>query len=426
MKKKILQILPAALLITGVMQTGHAQIVSGVSFLKGKWIELAVSDCGTYASGGAGMIVAAPATYHENTIDGSLSFGNDVTADGWDIGVPDQCGDFIMPGSPEEGFAIQIGAGPVYGNLQPYCYRFGAFVAAAPDFVGTNLTNVNGGSIRKTLWQGTNTGIGLAVSQTTYWLNSKQSYITIVDLCNGGDDMYDVYYARNADPDNDQLTNGTFNTNNNAKKQYATAGYSQVTATSTVGSPCYMAYVSNDSRAKVSRGNFSMGSPSDIWNGLSGYIQTPGAVNADAAIQISFKIDTLLHNDCGCFTYSTMLTSAGLTDQLALTGTACATLGTLARYGEDMIDGYLNDPTNFLKNEMVVYPSPSNGNFTVNIFEMEHANITVVNAVGQVVYQVNDVSKIAGITLDNPVPGMYFVNAEYGEGKKITRSLVIE
>lgn len=422
--KKIFYLIPVAMI--GMTVVTNAQIVDGVSYLKGKWVEAAISDCGTYTSGADGTIMAAPDGYHENNIGGNLGFTNDPLQDGWDVGVPDQCGDYIMPGSPEEGFAIQIGDGAVYGNLQPFCYRFGAFVADAPDFVGGNITNVNGGAIRKSVWQGTNTGLGLAVSQTTYWLNKKQSFITIVDVCNGGDDLYDVYYARNSDPDNDQVTNGTFNTNNDVKKQYATAGYSQVVASSTVASPCYMAYVTGDARGKASKGNFSMGEPYDMWNGLAGYVQTAGGAAADQAIQISFKMDTLMHNDCGCFTYSTMLTPSGLSEQVTLTNTACATLGTLARYGEDMIEGYLNDPINFLENQMVAYPNPSNGTFTLNLFEMENADITVTNTLGEIVYSVNDVNNLTGIYMENVPAGLYFVNAYYGDNKVITKSIVIE
>lgn len=424
MKKSILL---ATALAVGTFTGVHAQIVSGVSFLKGSWLQLAVSDCGTYTSGSDGAIVAAPGSYNENTIDGSLSFTNDVTQDGWNIGVPDQCGDFVMPGSPEEGFAIQIGgAGTVYANTQPWCYNYNMFVANAPGFPGNNVTNVNAGTTRKTLWQGVNTDLNLAVAQTTFWLASKQSYITVVDICNDGDDITNLFYARNADPDNDQLTTGDFTTANNAKKQYAAAGYAQVTAGSVSGSPCYMAYVSADPRAKVSHGNFAMGEPSDMWLGAAGYTQTAGIVAADQAIQISFKIDSLPNNACDCFTYSTMLTPDGLTNQLTLTTTACATIGTLARYGEEVLDDYLNDPDAFLNNEMMAFPNPSNGAFTVNLFEIEHANLVVTNTLGEIVYSANDVSKFVPVVLENAPTGLYFVNAYYGDGKVITKTIVVE
>lgn len=426
MKKNYIKISAAAMLIIGSAMMSNAQIVGGVSYLKGKWVEMAISDCGTYTSGADGLIVAAPTGYHENTTDGTLSFTNDVTQDGWDLGIPDQCGDYIMPGAPEDGFAIQIGTGTVHGNVQPYCINPSIGIVDFPAFAGGNVTNTNGGTIRRSLWQGTNEDLGIAVAQTTYYLTKKQAILSIVDICNGGDELYDVYYARNSDPDNDQIATGDFTTKNNAVKQFATHGFSQVTATSNIGSPCYMAYVTGDARGKVSRGNFSMGSPNDMYNGAGGYVTTPGFNSADEAIQVSFKIDTLAHNDCACVAYATVFTPAGVADQVALSNSACATLGTLARYGDDVVANYLDDPNYFLNNEMLVYPNPSNGNFTLNLFEIEDATITVVNATGQVVYTTTGASKFVGITLETLTPGLYFVNAEYNNGKKITKSIVIE
>ncbi len=426
MKKFYIKCSAVAVLLICTATLSNAQIVGGVSYLKGKFVEVAISDCGTYTSGAEGVTQAAPAGYHENTLDGSLSFGNDRNSDGWDLGVPDQCGDYIMPGSPEDGFAIQMGEGTVYGNIQPSCYSPTLFVANAPSFEGSNTFNLNAGSVRKSIWQGTNAELGIAIAQTSYYLNKKQAILTIVDICNGGDDLFDVYYARNSDPDNDQVTTGDFTTKNNAVKQYATDGFSQVSAASNSGSPCYMSYVTGDARGKVSRGNFSMGEPYDMYNGLAGYITTAGAVAADEAIQVSFKIDTIVNNDCACVAYSTVLTPTGVTEQVALTGTACATLGTLARYGDDVVAAYLDDPIYFLNNEMLVYPNPSNGNFTLNLFEIEDATITVVNTTGQIVYTATGVSNFAGVTLEDLTPGLYFVNAAYGDGKVVTKSVVIE
>ncbi len=422
MKNISIKLMLCALTISGII---NAQIVGDVSYLKGKRVELAVSDCGTYASGADGAVVAAPDTYHDNTIDGSLSYTNDWGEDGFDVGVPTQCGDYVMPGSPEEGFAIQIGTGPVYGNLQPYCYRIGLFTPSSAHFSGGNTLNVNGGSIRKNIWQGTNADLGLAISQTTYYSTKKQSYVTIVDICNGGDALTDVYYARNVDPDNDQITNGTFLTKNEVKKQYAVDGYSMVAASSTVASPCYVSYVAGDARSKASRGNFSMGSPSDMWNGLGGYIQATGAVNADEAIQISFKIDSIPHNWCDCVAYSTVFIPSQVSENVTLSNTACATLGTLARYGDDMIQAYIENPDQFLHNEIFAYPNPSNGNFTLNLFEIENADITIVNTLGEVVYTATGASKLTGIYLNDITPGLYFITAVH-DGTSVTKSIVIE
>lgn len=425
MKNNFIKLNSLVLLAIGTVTLSNAQIVDGVSYLKGKYVEVAISDCGTYTSGSGGVIVDAPEGYHENMADGTLGFTNDVNQDGWDLGVPDQCGDYIMPGSPEEGWAIQFGAGTVYGNLQPYCYRPGLFIAGAPSFPGEHTYNVNTGLIRKSIWQGTNTDLGIAINQTSYYLNKKQAILTIVDICNGGDAITDLYYARNADPDNDQITTGSFVTTNQVKKQYIPGGFSQVAASSSTGSPCYMAYVTGDSRGKVSRGNFSMGNPYDMYNGLSGYVTTGGPSTADEAIQISFKMDSLANNDCACVAYSTVFTSGGAFEQVTLTNTACATLGTLARFGDEVVAEYLDDPAYFLNNEFVAYPNPSTGNFTVNMFQMENANITVVNAIGDVVYSAKNVSNIEGIYIENAVPGIYFVTVEHN-GKTNTKSVVIE
>lgn len=403
----------------------YAQVVGDVSFLKGKWLEVAISDCGTYTSGANGVITTPPAPYHENNFDGSLGFTNDWSQDGWDLGVPDQCGDYVMPGSPEEGFALQYGDGPVYGNIGPYCYSYGLFTPDLPHFSGSNIYNLNAGAIRKSIWQGTNGVLGVVISQTTYYSTKKQSFVTIVDICNGGDDITDLYYARNVDPDNDQVTNGIFNTQNNVVKQYLTGGYSHVEASSTIASPCYASYVTADPRAKVSHGNFSMGEPYDMWNGLNGYIQTTGANNEDASIQVSYKIESLAHNDCECVAYSTVLLPATVPENVALSSTACATLGTLARYGEDLVAEYLENPIAFLQNEFFTYPNPSNGNFTLNMFDIENANIRIVNALGEVVYTANGVSNVSGIYLDNALPGLYFITVEH-DGKTNTKSIVIE
>ena len=196
-----------------------------------------------------------------------------------------------------------------------------------------------------------------------------------------------------------------FNPNTISKEQWEQLGVSKFAAERLVN------YVSKGGKFK---------SKSDL-------LKTYGFTQEDfERLEPYFKIDTIAHNDCACVAYSTVFTSAGVPEQVALTNSACATLGTLARFGEDVVAEYLDNPTYFLNNEMLVYPNPSNGNFTLNLFEIEDATITVVSITGQVVYTETGVSNIAGITLENLTPGLYLVNAEYGNGKKITKSVVIE
>ncbi len=427
MKNITLKIMATAIITIGVVITANAQIGGDMSFLRGKYLEIAVSDCGTYTSGANGTVEDAPLIYDANTIDGSLSFTHDVGLDGWDIGTPDQCGDFVMPGSPEEGFAVQIGDGIVYANIQPYCYDYGAFSPDAPGFAGSNTYNINTGSIRKSAWTGTTADGNMGVFQITYFPKNAQSFLTIVDICNTSDEaMTDVYYARNMDPDNDQVTNGTFLTNNNAKKQYVPNNYSLVSASSTVATACLVGYVTVDPRAKASRGNFSMGEPSDMWNGTGGYVQAAGPFTGDQAIQVSFKIPSIAAGECGCVTYATYFSNSTVNADIASTSTACETFGAGGRYGDaDLLAAYMNDPAYFVKNEFVAYPNPSNGNFTLNLFEIENANITIKNSLGQIVYTSTGESKLTGVYLDNPVAGIYYLTVEH-DGTSLTKSIVIE
>ena len=74
---------------------------------------------------------------------------------------------------------------------------------------------------------------------------------------------------------------------------------------------------------------------------------------------------------------------------------------------------------------IVFYPNPSNGNFTLNLFEIENADITIVNTLGEVVYTATGASKLKGIYLGDITPGLYYITAVH-DGTSVTKSIVIE
>src|SRR6476661_1290176 len=85
----------------------NAQIVSSNCFLQGQYVELGIGPCGTF-----GTTVNAPAGYHPRG-GGSgnafkLGFVADHQKDGWAAGSPNYCGDYFVPGSPEEGWGITM------------------------------------------------------------------------------------------------------------------------------------------------------------------------------------------------------------------------------------------------------------------------------------------------------------------------------
>ena len=99
-KSYFVSILITILFLTA--STAKAQIVGANVFLKGEFVEVGINTCGAY-----GSPTAPPAGYHPT--EGGLGFVADWESDGWTEGTPDYCGDYFVPGSPVEGWQIQIG-----------------------------------------------------------------------------------------------------------------------------------------------------------------------------------------------------------------------------------------------------------------------------------------------------------------------------
>jgi M6 family metalloprotease-like protein len=79
---------------------------------------------------------------------------------------------------------------------------------------------------------------------------------------------------------------------------------------------------------------------------------------------------------------------------------------------------------------MIVYPNPNNGSFTLNISGdiISTVRLTIQNSLGQTVYSVNDL-KIKGnyseiINMNKMVPGMYHLVLTNKEGQSVTRFFV--
>ncbi len=105
------------------------QIVGGESFLMGDYLEVGISSCGSYGT------VSQPAGYHGNTT-GGLGFVADADEDGWTTGTPNYCGDYFLPGSPVEGWGVQVGADIfMNGNDGTIC--------SPADITGVNISNTS-------------------------------------------------------------------------------------------------------------------------------------------------------------------------------------------------------------------------------------------------------------------------------------------
>jgi gliding motility-associated-like protein len=318
------ELLIVSFLITS--SVANAQMGDDAIFLQGEFIEVAISDCGVYGTA-EDPPVGPYGDYHEIDWNG-LGFVADHEQDGWDVstgsGEPDFCGDYFAPGSPEEGWAIQIGS-DIWENHYIGCYGYGSWFGGSPDIEGDVTEYVDGGTYKKGVWEGEiiDGSINISIKQTTTFPNDALYFVTEVEICNNGTaDITDLYYMRNVDPDQDLDQCGTFNTENEVVYNPPDDDTALVTA---VGAACgcFLGIGAIDCRARVSYGNFfiSPATPEGGWNGdiSEGYYDS-GDIDCDCGIQISFKVD-IAAGYCETISFTHVLDPSDLVEALSATGT---------------------------------------------------------------------------------------------------------
>jgi gliding motility-associated-like protein len=201
MKKKFI---PAMLLASFALGKGlpaQAQITAcGDAFVKGNFVEV-----GVHPNGGFGSSCAAPAGYHPNVAGtgDALGFVSDPEKDGWLVSVPPSpryMGDYFVPGSPYEGWAIQANSGTI---------GFGRGRTGSTGITGSNVSYTATATQEVTVWQGTYGN--LAITQTTTLKKDKLYFVMNVEIVNTGTmDLPGVYYFRGVDPDNEVPWGGTY------------------------------------------------------------------------------------------------------------------------------------------------------------------------------------------------------------------------
>jgi hypothetical protein len=210
----------AGILLAG---TAGAQIVDCNAFLQGNHVEVGVSPSGSYGSS-----VPAPTGYHTHctgcsgstynpcsgaTTGTKLGFVADPAKDGWATGTPAYMGDYFLPGSPFEGWSLQIGAGTRADGWNTIAAGFTAGVT------GTNISHSVAPTYVTSTWEGMYDS--LKIRQVTR-IDTGAAYFTMkVTFINmASTPKNDIYYFRTLDPDNDQTwPGGTFGTNNTIVRQ---------------------------------------------------------------------------------------------------------------------------------------------------------------------------------------------------------------
>lgn len=275
---------------------GFSQIVGPSVFLKGNFVEVAVSSCGTY-----GTNTPAPAGYHPN-VGSTLGFVADPPRNGWTVPgpatFPNYMGDYFVPGSPEEGWGIQF-TGGTYGNYN-LCSMSGSSGSVPGAITAYNTTPT---TISAT-WVGNIAS--LRIEQTTTIYLDSLFILTCMDIRNTGSaPVNNVYYMRNVDPDNEQPWTGDFTTTNTiVYQQPMSPDFRALVKAVGLVHNAYLGLGSKDPRAKVSYGGFFNRIPTDVYNGTGGLTGTLGSTNTDdEAISIAFNLGNLAPGQCAKFAY---------------------------------------------------------------------------------------------------------------------------
>lgn len=308
--KKILYPVIVLLLIASFQS--YAQIVGDNCFLQGSFVEIGINDCGAYGSNGA-----PPSGYHYNVTSG-LGFTADSDMDGWTTGSPDYCGDYFVPGSPVEGWQIQIGSS-VYTNTDQYCWT-----SEIPGEI-TDYTYASG--VYTGVWEGEISSHDLQITQTTQLPEDALYFVTRILLCNTSttETIYDLYYMRNVDPDQDEPWSFDFTTYNEIIYNPPTDPDALVTSEGlTYG--CFLGLGAKDPNARVTYGCFSTtdGTPEDVWYGnpvctwSDGY-SLSGSNTNDCANSISIYVDSIEPGECRCIAFAYILNVDDLDEALDAT-----------------------------------------------------------------------------------------------------------
>jgi Ca2+-binding RTX toxin-like protein len=264
-------------------------------FARGKFVEVGVNSQGTFGA----PIGSLPSGFYDPRDDGRARNGihgfiADTAMDGFAGGSYD--GDFFTPGSPEEGFGVEI-AGTNFNNNTS---------GSLQDIPGM-LISATTASSADINWRGSVGGLDVARRVSVF---ESGLFIRLeVTLTNTtGANLRDIYYMNNVDPDNDQTIHGNFSTFNTIVSQgdLAADNLSLVTAQQTASGPgmsggseatgSALSLVSFDPRARVSFGGFGNRVASDIYNadGTGAFTGAVGAFDtSDIAISLAFDVGTL-------------------------------------------------------------------------------------------------------------------------------------
>lgn len=278
----------------------QADLVNNEGWIKGNFVEIGINDFGVYGASN----ITKPPNFHDNReSDGNNIFGfiANPQKDDW----IDYDGDFFTPGSPEEGFSIEIDGLNYSNNNSSFFNQIDGGVASASIFSSDCFEDY-----AQIVWTGEIDGLSIrrffSITEDGLFI---QMITNITNISSAT--KKNVFFLHNVDPDNNQSLSGNYSTINNLISQASspTDNICLVKASQdAAGTPqdmdgSHVSFYAKDERARVSYGGFTNRNASGIWNGIS-VTNTEGSINTDdIAISIAFNIGNIAPAESVNFTY---------------------------------------------------------------------------------------------------------------------------
>lgn len=242
---------------------------------------------------------------------GKIGFVADPDKDGWAIGNPAYIGEYFLPGTPEEGWAVSMNGVDYNNNRSTEYIGPGNYCSPGTQIPGAFVSFQDLPDKQIAVWEGMLNG--MKIVKTTTLPKDKLFFTTEVQYINQSPaTLTDVYYMRNVDPDNEVVLTENYKTNNRIEFQNPFSNNKALVSARGTEFNSYLGLGTIDCRAKVcfngSPGYLVNRSPRDVFNSID---PRKGGLNDrslfDAAIAISFRLGNILPDDTVSFRFAYIL-----------------------------------------------------------------------------------------------------------------------
>ncbi len=301
--KRILHSLLLPVAFTAISGVANAQLVDCNVYLKGQYLEVGINNNGAF-----GTSYDPPSGYHSNTpldtlyndcttfsfnsIQG-LGFVVDGNQDGWSSGTPAYYGDFVMPGHPREGWAIEDAT----ASSAAYSYDYiSSSTGYTGPLTGGTVSYGTSGTLAQGIWQGTFVGGSSIIVKQTATIDTTSLFLHMhIDFYNTGSTPDTFYYLRSVNVQD--MTTGSSNdtTLNIIEHQLPDpAGLVVVSSRGLTDSISYVSLGTKDPRAKafIMKDSTLPGfvTVAAIWAGDTAHYQYLDSTTNDAGIGLVYRI----------------------------------------------------------------------------------------------------------------------------------------